>query len=365
VLESRDDNKVIINNTECINFCSNDYLGLATNSEVKKAFIDGVNEYGFGSGSSALVSGYFKPQKILEEKFAAFLGRGKAIIFNSGYHANLGVISTLAQRNDIILSDKLCHASLLDGIQLSRAEHHRYQHNDLEHLEEKLKSVGKNCFIITESVFSMEGDIAPMNEIAKLSKQYNAALIVDDAHGFGVLGKKGRGIIEHSQLNEDAISCLVTPLGKAIGSLGAVVSGDNEVIEAILQFARTYRYTTALPPAITVATLKSLEIMEKEEWRIEQLNKLINFFILQSHHRNLPLISDEITPIKSFLIGDNSLTLKIQKILLENGFYVSCIRPPTVPQNTARIRVTLNSNHHEQQIIDLLDLMAEYYETAK
>ena len=207
----------------------------------------------------------------------------------------------------------------------------------------------------------MEGDITPADKIAKRVKEHSATLIVDDAHGFGVLGKTGRGVCEQFQLLEDDLYCLVIPLGKAVGSMGAVVAGPDDLIESLVQFARTYKYSTALPPAISIATLRSLEILEKENWRTEKLKKLISFFIQESQTRNLPLVSDDLTPIKSFLIGDNKKTLQIQQLLFEKGLYVSAIRPPTVPVNTARIRISLNCNHDEADLVRLLDLMAEYH----
>ena len=232
VVGSRNDNHILSDGKECINFCSNDYLGLATSESIKAAFIDGVQQYGFGSGSSALVSGYFTPQQQLEEKLAEFLNRDRAIYFNSGYLANLGVISALNGRNSNIVSDKLCHASILDGIQLSKAKHHRFRHNNVTHLEKTLQSVTGST-IVTEGVFSMEGDISPLDQIAKIANKNGSSLIVDDAHGIGVLGKTGRGTCEHHQLSQEDVTCLVTPLGKAFGAIGGVVSGSNDVIEAI------------------------------------------------------------------------------------------------------------------------------------
>lgn len=360
VVDLREDNRIIFDKVECINFCSNDYLGLATSETVKKAFIEGVQQYGFGSGSSALISGYFTPQKQLEEKFAEFLNRDRAIYFNSGYLANLGVISALNGRNNIIISDKLCHASILDGISLSKAKHYRYHHNNVTHLEKMLQSLNGGT-IITEGVFSMEGDISPIDKISKIADQNKSSLIVDDAHGVGVLGQNGGGICEYYQLSQKDVACLVTPLGKAFGAIGGVVSGTKELIEAILQLARTYIYTTALPPAIAVAAMQSLKIVQQESWRRDRLNNLIKYFIEQASQRELQLVSNNHTPIKSILIGSNLKVQQIQQKLLQKGFYISCIRPPTVPVGTARIRITINCNHHEQEIERLLDHITYYF----
>ncbi len=356
VVGSRNDNYIISDGKECINFCSNDYLGLATSESIKAAFIEGVDRYGFGSGSSALVSGYFTPQQQLEEKFAEFLNRERAIYFNSGYLANLGVISALNGRDNTIISDKLCHASILDGIQLSRADHHRFRHNDIDHLKSILQSVTGHSTIVTEGVFSMEGDISPLDQIAKIAVKNKASLIIDDAHGIGVLGQTGRGTCEYHQLLQKNVTCLITPLGKAFGAIGCIVSGSDDVIEAILQFARTYIYTTSLPPSIAIAAMQSLKILQQESWRRDRLNSIIKYFIEQARQRDLPLVSDDQTPIKSILVGDNLKVIQIQQELFQKGFYVSCIRPPTVPINTARIRITLNCNHQEQEIERLLDL---------
>jgi 8-amino-7-oxononanoate synthase len=360
VIESRNDNRIISDRIECINFCSNDYLGLTTSETVKKAFVEGVQQYGFGSGSSALVSGYFSPQQQLEEKFAEFLNRDRAIYFNSGYLANLGVISALNGRSNSIISDKLCHASILDGIQLSKAKHHRFRHNNVTHLEKILKSLNGNT-VVTEGVFSMEGDISPLDQISKIANKNKCRLIVDDAHGIGVLGQNGRGICEYHLLSQKDVTYLITPLGKAFGAVGGIVSGSNDVIEAVLQLARTYIYTTALPPAIAIATMQSLKIVQQESWRRDRLNNLIKYFIEQAKQRNLPIVSDDQTPIKSILIGDNLKVLQMQQELLQKGFYISCIRPPTVPVNTARIRITLNCNHQEKEIERLLDHITHYY----
>jgi 8-amino-7-oxononanoate synthase len=360
-ITARANNVIIINGQRLINFCSSDYLGLAVHPKVKTAFIAGVQQYGLGSSSAALIAGFYKPQQLLEEKFADFLQRDQALFFNSGYHANLGILTTLANRDTVVIADKLCHASILDGIQLSRAKHYRFRHNDIAHAATLIHNQPHPALLITESVFSMEGDISPIPQLANLARENNHSLIIDDAHGIGVLGKNGRGACEHHQLSQRDVPCLVTPFGKAVGSMGAMVSGSKQLIAALLQFANTYRCSTALPPAVTFATLESLKILQQENWRRERLNYLIKYFILQAKNRELSLVAEAITPIKSILIGDNQLALKIKETLRQQGFFVSCIRPPTVPQGTARIRISLNCLHEQQEITHLLDLIAEQF----
>lgn len=354
--DGRSDHYLYLNNKTLINFSSNDYLGLATHFDIKQAFIQGIQQYGMGSGSSAMISGYFKLQQQLEEKFAEWMKRERAILFNSGYHANLGVIQALTSRHSNILADKLCHASIIDGIRLSQCHHYRYHHTDVSHACEILQSVSPMHLLITESVFSMEGDIAPIPALATLANEYQSLLMVDDAHGFGVIGQSGRGILDEVK----PIDCLMTPLGKACGAMGAFVSGKNELIETILQFARTYTYTTALPPAVLLALMASLQVMQKENWRREKLMMLINYFIEQAKQRNIAIRSTDLTPIKTILIGDNHDALAIQQHLIDHGFFVSAIRPPTVPKKTTRIRISLNYYHSENEITQLLDRIYEY-----
>jgi 8-amino-7-oxononanoate synthase len=354
--------RAIINKQKIINFCSNDYLGIAADASVKHAFIKGVEKYGLGSGSSPVVSGYNKPHKQLEEKFAEFLNRDRAVLFNSGYHANLAVMTVLADRQSAIFSDKECHASIIEGIVLSRARHYRYQSNDVCHLEKLLKhnSFQKTSsrFIVTESVFSMTGNISPVNKFAELAQHYKSDLIIDDAHGIGILGKKGRGICEYYKLDQQNIPCLITPLGKALGSMGAIISGDKILIESLIQFAKTYLYSTALPPAVAYSTVKALEVLQSEHWRREKLWNNITYFISQAKLHALNLMSEDITPIKSIIIHNNKKALELKEKLRLKGFAVACIRPPSVPANTTRIRISLNYFHQKKEIEHLLNIVA-------
>jgi 8-amino-7-oxononanoate synthase len=357
-------NIIKINQQSLINFSHNDYLCLAAHPFVKQKFIEGAEKYGLGSGASAMVSGYQAPHRLFEEKIAEFLKRDQAILFSSGYLANIGLIASLGNRQSLIVSDKFCHASLLDGIQLSRAKHLRYQHNNLKQAEQLLTSrIDKNTtLLITESIFSMEGDISKLDQLVVIAKKANAILIADDAHAIGVLGETGRGITEYYSLNQHDVPYLVTPLGKALGSMGGIISGKKPLIEAIEQFARTYRYSTALPPAIAYANLAALKVLEEENWRREELWDKIKFFIKEANQRNLPLVSQDLTPIKSILIKDNKQAIKIKELLFNKGFFISCIRPPTVPKNTTRLRISLNCLHEKKDILSLLDIITTAHE---
>jgi 8-amino-7-oxononanoate synthase len=359
VIRLRKNNRLVIKQQSLINFTQNDYLALATHPLVKHAFKRGVDQYGLGSGASPSLAGFYAAQHELEEKMAAFLQRDRALLFNSGFNANLSVMTAIANRHTHVFADKFCHASILEGIQLSRAKLFRFRHNDVAHAKSLLQNHPEKSVLVTESVFSMDGDISPVDQLSAMLKPFEATLIVDDAHGIGVLGKNGRGICDYYQLSQKEVPCLVVPFGKAFASMGAVVAGEKKVIESLLQFAKAYRYTTALPPAIAVATLTVLELLQKETWRREKLQALIDFFNQEATARQLPLLSTAPTPIKSIVIGDNERALHIQKVLQEKGFLTACIRPPTVPVNSARIRLSLNCLHEERDIIALLDLITE------
>jgi len=353
VFSERDKEYIHINGNRYINFTSNDYLGISNHLEIAKAFTKGVESFGFGSCSSVLVSGYSSIQQKLEEEFAEFVGRERAIFFNSGYMANLGVITALANRKSVIFSDRHCHASLLDGILLSKAKHSRYQHQNMEHLE-YLTSRARPDIIITESIFSMEGGVTQVADIAKIAKKNKSLLLVDDAHGIGVLGENGGGICEELSLSQDDIPCLITACSKALGGFGAMVSGKAELIEMILQFAKSYRCTTSLPQAICQGLLASLKVIRTENWRRAKLNENIKFFIEESLKRRLDLVVKDMTPIKSILVYDNKKALDVQRFLLEKGFFIACIRPPTVPAKSARIRISLSCHHTKEQITEML-----------
>lgn len=354
VITSNSTNHITVDGHLCIDFSNNDYLGLKMHPRIIEALQKGASKYGVGSGASPLVSGYSKAHQEVEQVFAQWLNVDCTMLFSSGYTANTSIIRALSHRSDTIFSDKLCHASLLDGIQLSRAKHRRYHHNDLTHLKQ-LADQNKPNLMVTESVFSMDGDITPTAGLSSMAKRYGSGLIIDDAHGIGVLGKMGKGIIEHDALTQQGFSCLVAPLGKAFGVMGAIVAGRQEVIESMLQFAKSYTYSTALSPAICIAIKTALELIQDESWQREQLHSNIRFFIEYASHRGLDLIDKSATPIKPIMIGSCSKLMRLQNYLWSKGFYVAAIRPPTVPQNKARLRLSLNALHTQEQIIQLVN----------
>ena len=343
---------------QLINFCSNDYLGLANHPQVCEAFKQAVDKYGFGSGSAHLICGHSSAHHALEEGLAAFTGRERALLFSTGYMANMGVISALLGRKDSVLEDRLNHASLIDGGFLSRADFQRYRHVDVVDLEARLAACTANAMIVSDGVFSMDGDLAPLPALAGLAGEYGAGLLVDDAHGFGVLGPHGGGIVEHFGLGQQDVPILMGTLGKAFGSFGAFVAGSESLIEMLIQKARTYVFTTATPPAMAAAGLVSLGLLQAESWRREKLNSLILRFRAGAEQQGLPL-QDSFTAIQPILIGESQQAVAAAKQLREQGFWVSAIRPPTVPAGTARLRITFSANHEESQVDALLEALAK------
>lgn len=340
-----------------INFCSNDYLGLANHPEVVAAFKVGTECYGVGSGSAHLICGHSHAHHALEEELAEFTGRERALLFSTGYMANLGVISALLGRGDCVLEDRLNHASLLDGGLLSGARFRRYHHADIEDLEGKLSSCEARTLVVSDGVFSMDGDLAPLPALAELTNRHQAGLLIDDAHGVGVLGKHGGGIVEHFGLTENQVPILMGTLGKAFGTFGAFVAGSEDLIEMLIQQARTYVFTTALPAAVAEATRASLRLLRFESWRRDKLRHLIARFRTGAEQQGLKLMASD-TAIQPVLIGDSHRATAVGRRLLEQGFWVGAIRPPTVPEGTARLRITFSANHEEQQVDALLDALA-------
>lgn len=339
------------------NFCSNDYLGLADNQIIANAFKQGIETYGVGSGASHLISGHSTAHKELEEQLAEFTGRPKALLFSSGYMANMGVIGALTGRSDLVLEDYLNHASLLDGGLLSRAKFKRYKHSDTKDLQEQLAlSTASRKLVVTDAVFSMDGDLAPLKDLAAVAQKNDAWLMADDAHGFGVLGKTGAGLVEALDLDVSEVPVLMGTLGKAFGTYGAFVAGSEALIETLIQFSRSYIYTTAPPPSIAVATMASLKLVQSEHWRRDKLNQLISRFRQGAKQIGLNIM-DSNTPIQPILVGSDEKLLQINNNLIEQGFMVGAIRPPTVPKGTGRLRVTLCANHSEQQVDALLDAL--------
>ena len=356
-VDSACSDQLSVNGKKVHNFCSNDYLGLADNPAIAEAFKQGIDDYGTGSGASHLISGHTKAHCDLEQQLAEFTGRPKALLFSSGYMANIGVIGALVGRGDAVLEDYLNHASLLDGGLLSRAKFQRYKHRDYKDLDAKLDaSNGARKLVVTDGVFSMDGNMAPIADLADVSQKNNAWLMVDDAHGFGVLGKTGAGLVEDLNLGVDQVPILMGTLGKAFGTYGAFVAGSEALIETLVQFSRSYIYTTAPPPAVAVATSASLELVKNDQWRRDKLNQLISRFRHGAEQIGLRLMNSN-TAIQPVLMASDTELLETNKKLLESGFMVGAIRPPTVPKGTGRLRITLSASHSEQQVDALLDAL--------
>lgn len=344
---------------ELLSFCSNDYLGLANHPELIAALKRGADEYGVGSGAAHLVNGHSHAHHTLEEELAAFTNRPRALLFSTGYMANLGVAGALLGRGDSAFEDRLNHASLLDAGLLSGARLVRYAHADPAALEAKLQaSKSEEKLVLTDGVFSMDGDIAPLPALAEAAMPNGAWMMVDDAHGIGVLGHSGGGCLQHFGLGLDEVPILMGTLGKAIGSFGAFVAGDEALIETLINKARPYIYTTAMPPAVAEATRASLRLVQSEDWRREKLHTLIARFRQGAAQLGLQLM-ESITPIQPLLVGNAHEALRLSEALLERGILISAIRPPTVPEGTARLRITLSAAHSEEQVDRLLAALEE------
>lgn len=363
-LESPQAPLVQVDGRELLAFCSNDYLGLANHPEVIRALQQGAEKWGVGGGASHLVIGHSTSHHELEEALAEFTGRPRALLFSTGYMANLAAVTALVGQGDSVLEDRLNHASLLDAGLLSGARFSRYLHNDAESLGKRLEKAEGNTLVVTDGVFSMDGDLADLPALCAEARKKDAWVMVDDAHGFGPLGATGGGIVEHFGLGLDDVQVLVGTLGKAFGTAGAFVAGSEELIETLIQFARPYIYTTSQPPAVACATLQSLRLLRTESWRREHLNKLIVRFRQGAEEIGLSLM-DSPTPIQPILIGDSERALQLSALLKERGLLVGAIRPPTVPAGSARLRVTLSAAHSEAQLEQLLDALAECWPQVK
>jgi len=351
---------VVVDGQKRLSFCSNDYLGLASHPALKKAFINAVEQEGVGAGAAHLLTGHSQYHQALEEALSEFTGQQRALLFSSGYQANMGVIDGLMTRDDVVIQDKLNHASLLDGSRLSEADLLRYPHANMSLLHKRLQNIStaKHKLIVSDGVFSMDGDLAPLPEIMAQAKQHEAAVLLDDAHGLGVLGEHGRGSVEHWSIAQDELPIVMGTFGKAFGTAGAFVAADEEVIETLIQQARSYVYTTAQPAAIAAATLASLKLVEEENWRREKLQSLIAQFRTGASELGLNLMAS-LTPIQPVLIGDDKQAIKMGKALEDKGILVGVIRPPTVPEGSARLRITFSANHSEQNVTKLLDALEE------
>ncbi len=358
LLETPQQPEVMVDGEQLLAFCSNDYLGLASHPEVVRAMQQGAERWGVGGGASHLVMGHSTPHHQLEEALADFTGRPRALLFSTGYMANLAAVTALVGQGDTVLEDRINHASLLDAGLLSGARFSRYLHNDAGSLAKRLDKATGNTMVVTDGVFSMDGDLADLPALCATAKTRGAWVMVDDAHGFGPLGKTGGGIVEHFGLGIDDVPVLVGTLGKAFGTAGAFVAGSEELIETLIQFARPYIYTTSQPPAVACATLKSLELLRAESWRRDHLNSLITRFRQGAAEIGLTLM-DSPTPIQPILVGSSERALKLSAALRDRGVLVGAIRPPTVPAGSARLRVTFSASHSAAQVERLLDILAE------
>ena len=362
VLESPCGRTAAVDGKRVLNFASNDYLGLAGNADIARALADGALEWGAGSGASHLVSGHLAPHETLEQAMAAFTGFPRALTFSTGYLANLAIVPTLAARGAMIFSDKLNHASLIDAMQLAKAggaNVQRYPHCDMAALEELLAaSQTPNRIIVSDAVFSMDGDLAPLPALFALAERHDAWLVIDDAHGFGVLGPQGRGSLAHFNLPYHPRLLLMGTLGKAAGVGGAFVAGSQTAIEYLLQKGRTYIFTTAAPPAVACALAKSLEIIEHGDAR--RANLFARIAQLRDGLAGLPWhLLPSATAIQPLLVGENAAVLALSTALWERGLWVPAIRPPTVPQGTARLRVSVSAAHTADDIAHLIHALKE------
>jgi 8-amino-7-oxononanoate synthase len=347
-----------------VDFSSNDYLGLARHPALARAMSECAAVSGAGSAASHLVCGHGAEHARLEEELAAFCQRERALLFSSGYMANLAVMTALAGRGERVLLDRLCHASLIDGARLSGADLKRYGHADAASAERQLAADGTHVLLATDGVFSMDGDLAPLPELTRAAQAAHAWLVVDDAHGLGVLGATGRGTLEHFSLSTEAVPVLIGTLGKAFGSFGAFVAGSAELIEFLLQKARPYIYTTALPQPVAAASRRALALAAEEGWRRTHLEALIARFRAAALAAGVPL-ARSLTPIQPVLLGDAGTALAVQEELRAAGFLAVAIRPPTVPPGTARLRVTLTAAHSAEQVEELAAHLARACERRR
>lgn len=351
--EGAQDRTVTVDGHPVLNFCSNNYLGLAGDERLKEAAVRCLESEGFGAGASRLVSGNMTAHRRLEERLAAFKGTEGCLVFSTGYMANVGIISSLFGKGDLILSDKLNHASIIDGILLSGAALKRYPHLDMAVLERLLKESGEyqKKVIITDSVFSMDGDVAPLDRIVALARQHGALVMVDEAHAFGVLGKKGKGAVEHFGL-EGQIDIQMGTLSKAAGAFGAYCCGSVELIQYLINKARSFIYTTGMPPSVAAAATTAIDIIETEPQRREYLKDASEYLRKELKEAGFDT-GNSATPIIPVIVGDPAAAVEFSRRLFENGIFVQAIRPPTVPQNTARLRITVMATHTREDL-DLL-----------
>ncbi|MDO6562830.1 8-amino-7-oxononanoate synthase [Amphritea sp. 1_MG-2023] len=359
ILQSPQAPEVMVDGQACLAFCSNDYLGLANHPQVIAALKEGADRYGVGGGASHLVNGHSQAHHALEEELADFTGRPRALLFSTGYMANMGAITALLDKRDGIFQDRLNHASLLDGGLLSGARFQRFLHNDADNLNTRLqRSEARRKLVVCDGVFSMDGDLAELPSLCATAAEHRAWMMVDDAHGFGCIGTQGRGTVDHFSLSSDQVQLLVGTLGKACGTSGAFVAGSDDLIETLIQHARTYIYTTSMSPAVASATRVGLKLLQQDEWRRDKLQHLIQRFRQGCQQLGLPLMPSP-TPIQPMMVGAADHAMAISAALEAQGIYIGAIRPPTVPKGAARLRVTLSASHTDAQLDRLLDALED------
>ena len=357
LLETPQGARVRVDGKDYVAFCSNDYLGLASHPALIEAAGEGAARYGVGAGASHLVLGHTRAHHDLEDALAAFVGLPRALLFSTGYMANIGVVSALVDRGDAVFADRLNHASLNDAALLARAQFRRYPHGDLVALEALLAaSRARRKLIVTDAVFSMDGDLADLPGLLGLCERHDAWLLLDDAHGFGVLGRGGRGTLAHYDLKSPRVIYMAT-LGKAAGVFGAFVAGEPDLVETLVQRARPYVYTTATPPLLAHALARSLELIEREEWRRERLRELVGVLRSCFEPRRWRLAAST-APIQPLIIGGNDEAMAVSAELVREGLLVPAIRPPTVPQGTARLRISLSAAHEVADVERLARVLA-------
>jgi 8-amino-7-oxononanoate synthase len=340
-----------------LSFSSNDYLGLAADPRIAEAWCQGAHLYGVGSGAAHLITGHRRSHHELEQALADWLGYPRALLFSTGYMANLGVLTALVQPKHWIYADRLNHASLVDGARLSNARLWRYPHIQTDLLQARLNRQPAQL-IVTDGVFSMDGDQAPLPTLAAIAAQHDAWLVVDDAHGFGTFGADGRGLLARYHLTPNEVPIVIGTFGKAFGTFGAFVAASDCVIETLIQQARSYIYTTAVPPALAHATLTALHIVQQESWRRDQLATHIAFFTAAMRQFDLPLLPSE-TAIQPILAGTSQRAMAWSEQLMQQGILVSAVRPPTVPQGSARLRITLSAAHTQSDLERLITALAQ------
>jgi len=360
-VDSPPDREIQIGDRKLLNFCSNNYLSLANHPALIEAATAAAARYGTSTSASHLIAGHNTLHAELEESLAKFTGAEKAILFSTGYMANLAVPDTLLGRNDLLVQDRLNHASIIDGGKITNAKVRRYAHNDVQAAADILgKSDHHRKLLITDGVFSMDGDVAPLAQLQNVCQQHDTVLMVDDAHGFGVIGDAGLGSLENAGLVPKDNILLLGTLSKGCGSFGAFIAGDAVYIDSLVQHARSYIYTTALPSPVVAASIKAIELIQNESWRREKLHDNIQYFRKRAQQNEIPL-TDSTTPIQPIIFGDNLATLKLSEQLYQQGFMVVAIRPPTVAVGQARLRITLMTDHTHSDIDRLVDTLGSLF----